>query len=426
MALIRNATILFTATMAGSVANYLFQFVMGRNLTLEEYGNMNALLSIMTGITLPATAVMLVVAKYSSTYSALGDFSSVASLYRGALVRVSVLALLAAAAFLLLSGYVADYLRIGSYSPFLILSAGVAASFLFTVNMGMLQGLQLFYWLGLSIGLCGVLRFGLGALSITAGHRLNGALLSTAVPALILFAVSIKPLSGYLKEKGGLRTHEKMIGYALPALLSTSAFAFLTNADLVMAKHYLMPADAGIYSSVAVLGKTLLYLPSSFALAVFPMVSVSDALNGDSFRILDRALLLTLAISSAALALFSAAPDLIMSLLFGERFLRGAQYLIYYGAAMTMMALVSIIISFNLARGKTAFIYPLILSSALLVLLISRYHSDIGEILKSMLAAFALAAGLNLWQIYRERQSYYGLKFYEFYKTPDGPDRGPA
>lgn len=424
MKLVQNAMTLFGAMMAGNVANYFFQFVMGRTLSLEDYANMNALLSIMTGVTLPASAVMLVVAKYSSTYTALGDTSAVASLYRGALKRVTVLAIALASAFLLLAPLAKEYLRVGSHAPFIVISTGIAASFLFTVNMGMLQGLQLFLWLGIGIGLSGVLRLLFGAVSSSAGLGLNGAIIATAAPAVLLFAVTLKPLCGFLAPGGGAKSHERIIGYSVPALAASIAFAFLTNADLVMAKHYLPAQSAGIYSAVAVLGKTLLYLPSSFALAVFPMVSASDALNADSFRILDRALLMTFAVSLAALALFYAVPGFITGLLFGSKFLEGAPYLKYYGLAMALMAVLSVVISFELARGKTLFIYPLFLSCTLLVLLISRYHSGIEEILKSMLASFTAAALVILYQVYRERQNYYGLKFYEFYKTPEDTGGG--
>ncbi|HXI10621.1 MAG TPA: hypothetical protein VNK06_07445, partial [Thermodesulfobacteriota bacterium] len=73
MAIVRNASILFVCTMAGNIANYCFQFIMGRHLSIEDFGTMNALLSVSTSITLPTGAVMIVIAKYASTYKVRDD-----------------------------------------------------------------------------------------------------------------------------------------------------------------------------------------------------------------------------------------------------------------------------------------------------------------------------------------------------------------
>jgi hypothetical protein len=313
MALVRNASILFACTMIGNASNYLFQFVMGRSLTLEDFGTMNALLSVMTSITLPTTAIMFVVAKYASTYRALGEDPGISSLYVRSMVRITAVAVLLTSVFILSSGAIKGYLNVPALSPVLILAVGIFSAFVLTVNFGMLQGLQRFYLLGIGIGVSGLLRLLLGMIFIYAGLRLNGALLATTLPALIVLTLTVVPLSKYFKGASPEFRHKKILRYSVPVLIASSIFAFLTNVDIMMVKHYLAPDDAGIYASISVLGKTMFYLPSSFALALFPMVSVSDAVNGDSFKILDKALLLTLLISVAALLLFAAAPELILT-----------------------------------------------------------------------------------------------------------------
>lgn len=417
MTIVRNASILFVATMAGNVANYSFQFIMGRSLSVEDYGAMNALLSVSTTITLPASAIMMVMAKYASVYAATGKDGGLSSLYRGSLTRVAMLAVAVTCLFLLLAPIIRGYLRIADLVPVLLLSVGILGSFLMTVNLGIIQGVQRFYWLGAGIGMGGVLRLAIGVALVYLGAGLDGAILATVMPALFIFLITLVPLYNLLGGKGGGFAHENILKYSVPVFIASSAIAFLSNVDLVMAKHYLDPVDAGLYASVAVLGKTMLYIPSSFALALFPMVSSADLANGDSFRILDKALICTALMGVAGLAVFALFPDILIAVLFGQRFAGAEVYLKYYAFAMTLMSLLSILISFNLARGRTRFVYSLGAGCALTVAAIGLFHANILEVVYSLTAVFFIVTAYNLAQSYRERHLFYRSLAGEPYKA---------
>lgn len=420
MAIVRNASILFVCTMAGNIANYCFQFIMGRRLSIEDFGTMNALLSVSTSITLPTGAIMIVIAKYASTYRVMNDPAGISSLYAMALKKVTVAAALVTGAFIVVSGLLGSYMRVEDISTVLILAIGIFGSFMLTVNLGMLQGMQRFYYLGAGIGLGGVLRLALGASLLVLGYKLNGALLATVLPAALIFVLTVPALSSHLT--GGVKSfrHDSLLNYSIPVLIASSAFAFLSNVDLIMVKHYLAPREAGLYASVAVLGKTMLYLPSSFALAVFPMVSEADMLDGDSFKILDKALLCTAAICAAGLAAFTLYPDLIMTILFGSRFAGASGFLKYYGAAMASLAVLSIVISFNLARGKTGFIYSLACGCALTAASISVFHAGIQEVMVAIALVFTALSAFNLWLVYMERRVFYRKRSYALLKPEAG------
>lgn len=420
MAIVRNASILFVCTMAGNIANYCFQFIMGRHLSIEDFGTMNALLSVSTSITLPTGAVMIVIAKYASTYKVMDDSNAMSALYSMALRKVTAAAGLVTGAFVLLSGLVGSYMNITDTAAVLILAVGIFGSFMLTVNLGMLQGMQRFYYLGAGIGLGGVLRLALGGVALVLGYRLNGALVATVLPSLLIFALTVPALSVHLSGKTKSFRHERLLSYSIPVLIASSAFAFLSNIDLVMVKHYLTPREAGLYASVAVLGKTMLYLPSSFALAVFPMVSEAYLQDGDSYKILDRSLLCTALICAAGLAVFALFPELIMRMLFGSRFAGASGFLKYYGVAMASMAVLSILMSFNLARGRTGFIYSLAGGSALTVAVISVFHGGILEVMVATALVFAALTTFNLWLVYREKRIFHRKRSYAFVKPEAG------
>ncbi|MEK7774016.1 MAG: hypothetical protein AAB307_06665, partial [Deltaproteobacteria bacterium] len=77
----------------------------------------------------------------------------------------------------------------------------------------------------------------------------------------------------------------------------------------------------------------------------------------------------------------------------------------------------SILISFNLARGKTAFVYSLAAGGAMTVAAINVFHSSIEEVMLSIAAVFLLVTAFNILLVYRERYIYYRDKNYSLVKA---------
>lgn len=406
MSLIKSGTILFAASMLGNVSNYLFQFFMSRRLTVEDYGAMNSMFSIL-GITgIPATTVMFVVAKYVSEFSVKGDKGSISVLYRNSLIKMAALGGVCFFPFLVFGASISGYLKINGVLPVVIVGAGVFSAFIVTVNLGALQGLKSFFYLGAGTGLLGAVKLVLGIVLIFAGFGFNGAVSAAAFSGFFVFAITAIPLSGYLKgNRGSTVNGGEILSYSIPVLLSSLAFAVLTNIDLILVKHIFSPEEAGMYSAVSVLGKTILYLPSAIVLALFPMVSEADAVNSDAFRILNRGLLYTAAISSFGVAGFILFPEFFLKVLFGSRFSNAAPLLKYYSLAMMAVSVTSILITFNLARRKTGFIYTLWAGSLALVVLINLFHGSLLSVVVAMTGVGVALAAFNLWLVYQDRKS---------------------
>ena len=153
MDLLKSGAAVMAGSMAGNISNYLFQFIMSRNLSIEDYGAMNSVFSMLVIVAIPATAVMLVTAKYISSYRAKGDSLRISSLYRNSLVKMSLAGALAFLPFAAFGGHISAYLKISSHVPVMLAGISVLFTFAFTVNLGMLQGLKRFYLLGAGLGL---------------------------------------------------------------------------------------------------------------------------------------------------------------------------------------------------------------------------------------------------------------------------------
>lgn len=405
MSLFRSGTVLFVASMAGNLCNYLFQFFMSRNLSLDDYGALNAALSLTAIIGIPTGTVMMVVARYAATFNAREEAGNIAAFYRNSLLWMTLAGALFFAAMWAVSAPIAEYLKIRSPFTITIVGAGLFLSFILTVNMGMLQGLQKFSVFGAGIWVGSAARLALGILLVVSGLGLNGAVAATVLPGLLVIALTLPPLSARLKPKpGAVKATTDIISYSVPVLLSSLAFTAMTNIDMIMIKHIASPEEAGFYSAVSVLGKTMLYLPAAFVLALFPMISDSFARNGDIYRILDKGLLYTVIFSLAGISVFIIAPEAAVKMLFGHKFISAAPLLKFYGMAMMLMAVVSVLINFNLARGKTGFIYSLGAGSIGLAVLINAFHETLLTVIVIMCAVNSVVAATNLYLAYRDRK----------------------
>ncbi|HEY4707256.1 MAG TPA: oligosaccharide flippase family protein [Thermodesulfobacteriota bacterium] len=407
MSFVKSGTVLFLASMAGNFCNYLFQFFMSRSLELTDYGAMNAALSLTSILGIPAGTIMLVVARYSSTFNAKGDSGMVGRLYRGSLLFTSCAGAALCAVLIAASAAVASYLKLEGAAPIIIVGAGLALSFAMAVNMGMLQGLQRFWHLSAAIGLGAASKLILGVLFVLLGLGLNGAVAATALPGLFVMALTIFPLARYLKKgRGAKGAAPEVAAYSVPVLVSALAFTAMTNLDMITVKHWASPGEAGLYSAVSVLGKTILYLPAAFVLALFPMISDSHARKGDIYRVLDKALLVTTGFSAAGVLGLALFPELAISMLFGAKFAAAAPLLKYYGLAMISMAVVSVLVTFNLARGATGFIYSLAAGTMALAVLFHLLEGSLLSTVLAMAAVNAAVASYNLFTVMRGRRAW--------------------
>jgi O-antigen/teichoic acid export membrane protein len=138
--------------------------------------------------------------------------------------------------------------------------------------------------------------------------------------------------------------------------LANSLFAIMTQADVMLVKHYFSSQDAGFYASAAILGKAVMYLPGAIVMALFPMVAANQATGNSSHRMLAKAVGLTIALSGMGALILFLFPELIMGKLFGIRYLPATPIVARFGLAMLPMALVLLLMNFLLALGKTDFV----------------------------------------------------------------------
>ncbi|MCK5380274.1 MAG: oligosaccharide flippase family protein, partial [Candidatus Latescibacteria bacterium] len=403
--LLKNSAFLFAAMMIANASNYLFQFFMGRALSVSDFGMMNALFSLLAITSVPAGTVQLVMAQYGARLGAENE-DRLWTLYLSALKWVSLCAVVGMAGFLLVSGKIAGFLNISSVTPVVLIGAALGVGLLAPVNLGMLQGLHRFGYVGGTTILGSVSKLGLGMLLVYVGWGVYGALASLSLSSLGVLGLSafaLRALCAPAKERRSGVSGREMFSYGLPAVGASLCFMALTNMDMVLVRHYFSPEEAGMYAAAGVLGRVVLYAPGAIVLALFPMMARAHALNGNAFHLLDRGMLYAGGIAGAGAIGYALFPELFLRLLFGGKYADAAPLLRLFGVAMVPLSLMAVLMHFNLAQRRIRFLYSMVAACLLEVGLIGVYHANLHTIIWILLGVGGALCGANFGMIVWER-----------------------
>lgn len=364
---VRYGFFLFAATLVGNVCNYLFQFYMSRALSAGDFGALNAVLAVATILLTPASVVMMAVSRSVAERKARGDAESVGPFTVGVLRWTLLLAAAAAAMMSVASPWIAGYLVLSDPWPVLFACLIVATGLVVPVNLGVFQGLQLFPVFGTLMGLGGVLRLGAGIVLVSFGAGLLGALGASVVSSVLILAGSLVLLARRLENSWAARTKAVplpagRLRSVVPVGVGMLLFAILTNLDMILVKHFFAPGDAGRYAAAAILGRALLYLPTAIAMALYPMVAEAETLRENSRVILRRGLLLTAALTAVAIVPYILFPELLLRVLLGPAFVSAAPLVRLFGLAMAPFTLIFVLLNFQLAKRRAAFLIPFVVA----------------------------------------------------------------
>ncbi|MCG8454730.1 MAG: hypothetical protein MI919_00505, partial [Holophagales bacterium] len=310
-------------TVSNGLAGGLFlatHMVVGRHLDGVDYALLVALLGLLSVLGVPQATMQIVVARFAAEPEA-----AWARLLRGSVRQVTRFGLLAFVGWVLCLPW-SRHLVPGASAVDLFLIALVAWIGLYTpIFSGALQGRHRFLWLAAS-GTGGALaRLLLATVAALLVGRVDLVLLAWVASYAVSVALAAWPLRAALAvDRGGELGPPTGFGdprlrrYAAWVLAGQLVFFGLLNADLILAPRLLADDDLAVYGKVAMLCRSVLFLPVPVVLAMFPRAVVSARR-----RVLLGPLLFASAVAAAAATVVWLRPDLPLELMFG---VSGAEY----------------------------------------------------------------------------------------------------
>lgn len=402
--LVRASAWLFVGSIAGGILGYVFQLLMGRMLSTQEYGLFSATMALFAVLATPLSTLVMVVSRKVSEYRAKLDCGSITHFYYSINLRSAIIGVMLAGVCYFLAPHVQFYLKAPNLVPVYLLGALLFLSFLPVINNAFLQGLQSFTWLSASSFLVFLFKIIFAVVLVWLGYGVAGAIGGTLLATLLVWLITYGALRAPLAAGKGKPFKAEHLSFksALPVFFANTAFAAMTQLDMVLVNNYFSPHEAGLYAAASILGKAIMYLPSGIAIALFPMVAENHARDEGSSHLLLQSLKLVFVLCGVGSIFYFFYGEWFIQLLYGERYRGAGELLQYFGFAIMPMALVTVAEYFMIAKGRIIFAYLFMIAAPLQILAVYLYHESLLMVIGIMAISGYLLAFVGFGLLWRE------------------------
>lgn len=380
---VRGGAVLGVAAGASIALNYAFLLAAGRILGSEDYGELAALLGLLTVVLLPSGALQMAVSREVSRLEVGGSPGGSADFTRALGVASLVATLPIVALFYVVMVPLQDVIGIDSTLAIALAGVALVATFLYPTTLGVLQGHQRFVALAVSSLLPFAVR--LGALAVLAGL---GAALGGAVGAIVVSSIAGLGVAAALARRHvhGRSTGERpslrpFLRYLGPVVVGLLGMSFLTNADIVLVKARFAADEAGVFAAASAFARVAYFLPSTLLAVLFPRTAARQARGQATDDILGRSLLVTMAFCTVLVLAYATIGGRVVELAFGAEFADAGSLLALFAVEMTLFSVANVLVGFHLSQADARFAWVVAAAVPVQLLVLATLPTSLREVI---------------------------------------------
>ena len=388
--LISGSTILFIGLGAANLFSYLFNLIMGRMLSVSDYGTLAVLLSIINISHVFSSSVATVFTKFTASFAGKKQDELLLTLFKKGNVWIGFGGIVSTASILLLDNSIAGFINIENVLLIDIVSLIIFCILVSSVSYGVLQGQLRFVFYSLIMLFSSVLKFALGVGLVFLGMNAVGATLAILISSLAEFIFLFFLLRRSLKKtsKKDLiipHLYRQLSLYGLPVLLTGLGMTALITIDIILIKHFLSPVVAGQYAALSIMGRSIFYLILPILSVLFPVIAQKHARQEKLFGTVLLSFFLIGGISIPIGAVYFFFPDIVLKIFFPkETYASLAPHLGAFAIFIIIYSFAWLFKSFYLSIGATRIFIFTLTAAFLEGLFITFFHNDISQIIFGM------------------------------------------
>lgn len=390
--LIAGSSVLFAGIMFANFGNYLYHLLMGRMLGPQNYGALISLISLAYIFSIISTALSTTVVKFVTKYKAKKDFKKIYQLFWRLKIGFLVFGAFLFVAFFLIKDEISQFLNIPDSSPVLLVSIWMVIGFLSFINEGTLRAFLKFNFLSFNSIFGTIMKLGLAVFLVRIGFSVNGALGAIILGTLLPYLISFLPLRFLNQYKDGKEKipWNEFFSYSGPVLVAVLGLTSLYSSDVILVKHLFPAYEAGLYASLAVLGKIVFFGSSTVQMVMFPLVSERFE-NGKNYQnFFKQSFLIVAGISLVITTIYFSFPRLMIHLLYGPAYLKAAPYLGIFAVFISLYSLSSLLVNFFFSIKKVMVgLFPLFAAISQICLILV-FHSSVAQVIGVSIGVSAL------------------------------------
>lgn len=363
-----NLLVLFIANSANFFA-YLFQFMLSRYMSIENFGIFNALNSLLMIVISINGVISFTVAKELIEKKLDKEYAK--RIFLTFFEYVSYLSILLLVFMLIFKQDLILWFKLVDATALYIMWITVYIAMLMAILLGFLQGHLMHFENALKGFLYAFLRVVFGFLFIAyLGYSYNAALLSSLLSHLVVIFLIYHILKYKLNLKLSIKqkavdNKKELLVQSFPIMLTWMAIAFLSNIDVLLINTFLPTTQVGLYSSASIVGKIAFFLPAAITFVIYPELLAKEK---GRLKMLLQALTLTLLLSGGFTVVVYFFPLEIVTLLFGEKYIEAAPMIVMIAVFMSAVSVLNVLVYYLLAQKSYFYLY--VMYCAFIVLMV--------------------------------------------------------
>ncbi|MFI1773304.1 oligosaccharide flippase family protein [Thalassobellus citreus] len=383
------------SVLAVNGGNYLYNLILGRILGPAQFADAAVLITFLLVLSFAAMTFQLVTAKFSVLFENELFKSFISKVYKNALLVGIAMGIL----IVVFASQLQQVFNTSSSSMFVVFGCGVPLYFLMSVNRGVFQGKKSFKSLSITYQLEMLSR-----LIITLGLILifniqSSVVIAVGILASFLFGLIPFKFSNMLPQKTLVlsKVHSKNIrSFFIITVFYELTQIIINNSDILLVKHYFESYEAGLYASLALIGRIVYFIAWMFVMLLLPTVVQLKKEGKETASILFKYVGYIAVISITIIGVCISFPETIITLLFGDSYIAMAPLLWKYAIATSMFAISNIFAYYYLSLDKYI---PVVISGVFGMLqmgLVVFYHDSLEQVVHMQIIAMLMLLVIQL------------------------------
>lgn len=412
--LLSNSAIAIAGTLASALASVAYVSLGARWLGPVEYGSVGATISLANVLFLALSPLETGIALRVATLAGGASSGQVRGFGVQTLRGIALVAAALACVWMASSPIAAQLTGRGTPAALQWLGLFFCASLAACVPRGFLRGREMFGSLSANLIVESVLRLIIGLSLIAA---VGGAAAMVAGYAL---AMMMALAHGSMRMFSGLPTDpskrafdwtdalQPLRAVSLPLLGINLYTALMLNADVIAAKHFLDPAQAGLYAGSASVSRLVLMGASPVLSVLFSRIAVLSTRGQDTTLLVGRTTALVLGVLVLSMIVPGLKGGLLLHLILGEAYIDAEQILVWQWATVCVMTAQSFFAHFMLATAVIRAGWMFLVPCALLLAGIFGSHGSGTDIARMTFLVCAGPGSLTYLLLWRLRTGMHG------------------
>jgi O-antigen/teichoic acid export membrane protein len=395
---LKNNFIFMAGTLIGGLLGYAFHFVISRQISVAQYGELQSLLSISIIFGVFNSALGYFAIRHTSVFAAHED--QTANRDFTAYLQTKVFKFTAGMLVVLIiaSPLLAQIFHFSSYVGFIVISFATFLSSMTVIYSEILRGWNKFFLLTM-IGIATVLaKLISGAILAFLSHSAAAVSVSFLITAVVTWQLSKywsqKKITGngvqntqadwknkYFSEDNIRKSATHIFFFSLTLIL-------VSNLDVLLVKYFSSAEIAGYYGAFALLGKIVLWLNMPVVSVLLPEACSDGHLGKRPAKNLLRSYGLMTIIALGLMAAYYLLPNFFVNIFFGNKYIFDTQILWLFALMSYLLSILTLEANLSFAKRDFRVVYFLAATVILMIANLAKYHANLQQIVLAFSGSF--------------------------------------